>query len=236
MDRVDSRSITNEDGKSIEDRSNRSARFSIDLDYQLCIEQARSIINDEKQIICPDYRFVCHAELEIHLNSILTNLADRWLLYFQEISLPPGWNSHVTYSQPIQVFDYPPDKLIIYQNSKMKYSCANCNYQWASARGRMIIQSEYPRMNKYNFLYLHLYPQQCRYCRREIPPCWYLDEATRVMKNVCRILLERFYSNRILNIEALVFNEEQRRSYARGPHEENLCSACRIQCCFDSHR
>ena len=214
-------------------RSIRS--ISVNLDYQTCVQQARRITDDERLLICPNYRFVCHAELEIHLNSFLNNPAERWLLYFEKISLPPGSNPHLTHSQSFQVFDFPPDKLIIYQNSKMKYLCTVCNHQWASARGRMIIQSEYPRMNRYNFLYLYLCPQQCRHCQREIEPCWYLDEAKRVMKNIGRILLERFYSDRVLDIESLFSMEEQRQSHTRGHHQRNLCPACRTGFCYDSH-
>jgi len=140
-----------------------------------------------------------------------------------------------------QVFTFPPDILIIYHNAKIKYRCLNCLNEWTSARGRAIFQAERPRINKYNFLFVNLCTQQCRLCRREIEPSWYLNEATRVMKNVCRILIERFYSDRQFTLprppsSSSEEDNEQRRSQTRGHHHRNLCRACREGCCYGSHR
>ena len=206
---------------------------------------ARRVTNDVKNYICPNYQFVCYAELEIHLNSYLTNPFERWLLYFEEISLPPGCNLHLNDRQTVQTFDFPPNKFIIYHNSKMKYFCDNCGNRWTTARGRTIFQSEYPQKDKYNFLYLHVSTQQCRFCHRIIQPLWYLHEATRVMKSICRIFRERFYSDRVFVLPPSSSSssseeekelQQQRGNRATGQHQRDLCSACRHGYCFDSHR
>ena len=203
--------------------------------------------NYDKRIICPNFQYVFHAELQIHLNWNFTNAWERWFLYFEPISLPPGWNynPNLDTSQSVQAFRFPPDKLIIYHNVKVKYRCLNCRHEWTSARGRAIFQTEVPQLNKYNFLFAHLSTQQCRYCNREIQPSWYLKESTRVMKNICRILIEEFYSGRGFSLprpsspsSSSTSSEEnhQRKSQTKGHHYRNLCPACRQGCCFGSHR
>jgi hypothetical protein len=186
---------------------------------------------------------VFHAELEINLNSNFHHLLERWFLKFTEISLPPGCNydPNMDDSNSAQVFTFPPDKLIIYHNAKVKYRCLNCSNEWASKRGRSIFQAEIPRNNKYNFLYVNLCTQQCGFCREEIEPSWYVKEATRVMKNVCRILIERFYSNRQFALpRSPSFSSEEGNnqpiSQTKGHHCRNLCPACRQGCCYGSHR
>jgi len=144
-------------------------------------------------------------------------------------------------SNPAQVFTFPPDKLIIYHNAKVKYRCLNCSNEWASKRGRSIFQAEIPRINKYNFLYVNLCTQQCGFCREEVEPSWYVKEATRVMKNVCRILIERFYSHRQFPLPRLPSSSSEEGnnqpiSQTKGHHCRNLCRACRQGCCYGSHR
>jgi hypothetical protein len=213
------------------------------LDYQTCVRAASLVNNFEKNIICPDYRYVFHAELEINLNCNFNNISERWILCFTEISLPPGWNydPNIKDSKSAQVFTFPPDILIIYHNAKIKYRCLTCRNEWTSARGRMIFQAEIPRRNKLNILFVKLCTQQCRFCRREIQPSWYLNEGTRVMKNVCRILIERFYSDRAFALprppsSSSEEENEQRMSRTTGHHHHNLCRACQQGWCFGSHR
>ncbi len=200
---------------------------------------------DDKNIICPNFKYVFHTELQIHLNWNLKNFWERWFLYFEIISLPPGWNYNpdLDHSISVQAFRFPPNKLFIYHNAKVKYRCFDCRHEWASARGRAIFQTEVPQLNKFNFLFVHLCTQQCRYCSREIQPSWYLNETTRVMKNVCRILIEQFYSDRqfvLPKLSSSSSEEEeenyQRKSQTTGHHYRNLCPACREGCCFGSHR
>jgi hypothetical protein len=205
------------------------------LDYQTCVGQARLVNNLVKNVICPNFTYVFHAELEINLNWNFTNHSERWYLYFEDISLPPGWNydSNMNDNTSAQVFTY--------HNAKIKYRCEDCPNEWTSARGRAIFQTEAPRINKYNFLFVNLCTQQCRLCGRKIQPSWYLNEATRVMKNVCRILIERFYSQRhfALSSPPSSSSEEgnaQRQSHPKSPHRKDLCPACQRGCCFGSHR
>ncbi len=220
----------------------------VDLDYQTCVRNARKVNNFDKHIICPNFKYVFHAELEINLNWNFHNFFERWFLYFTDISLPPGCNydPNMNDSDSAQVFMYSPDKLIIYHNAKIKYRCLNCSNEWTSARGRAIFQAEIPRINKYNFLFANLCTQQCRFCQNEIQPSWYLNEATRVMKNVCQILIERFYSNRQFELSrpssssssssSFEAGNGQRMSQTKGHHHRNLCPACRRGCCYGSHR
>lgn len=140
-----------------------------------------------------------------------------------------------------QVFTYF-DKLIIYHNAKIKYSCENCLNEWTSARGRAIFQAEYPQENKYNILFVNLCTQQCKRCRHEIQPSWYLNEIVRVMKNIARLLIEHFYSNQSFELprspSSLSSENEtqQRQSRTRGHHQKHLCRPCQLGCCFGSNR
>ncbi|CAF3747136.1 unnamed protein product [Rotaria socialis] len=220
-----------------------SSNILAEKDYQTKVLQARSLDNFDKNIICPNFTYVFYTELEINLNWNFHDPMERWYLLFAEISLPIccakkiNENNHT----PVQVFVYPPNRLIIYHNAKIKYRCLNCINEWTSARGRAIFQTEIPCTNKYNCLFVNLCTQECRLCRRNIQPSWYLCETTRVMKSVCRIIIEQFYSNRNfpLPIHQNSSSDErfiQRASQTNGRHHENLCQACREGYCYDSHR
>ncbi|CAF0773056.1 unnamed protein product [Rotaria sordida] len=213
--------------------------------YQTCVHQARSVSNLDKFIICPNFTYAFHAELEINLNWNFNDSLERWYLYFTDIPLPIGWNydPHVNDYTPAQVFLYPHDRLIISHNAKIKYRCLNCRNEWTTARGRAIFQAAIPRIYQYNILYIKLCTQQCRLCGSEIQPSWYLSEATRVMKNVCRILIEQFYSHRNFTLPIFQYSSssseeglQQRTSQASGPHHQHLCRACHEGYCFGSHR
>ncbi|CAF2542315.1 unnamed protein product [Rotaria sp. Silwood2] len=212
--------------------------------YQTCVSQARSLNNLDKRIICPNYTYVFYAELEINLNWNFHDCSERWSLYFVNIPLPIGWNYNfdVNDCTPAQIFVYPYDKIIICHNAKIKYRCSICINEWTTARGRAIFQAEFPIIGKYNFLCVDLCTQQCRLCGEETQPSWYLNEATRVMKNICRILIEQFYPHRnfTLPIYQTSPSEEeevqQRTSQTHGHHHQHLCRACREGYCYDSHR
>ncbi|CAF4597425.1 unnamed protein product [Rotaria socialis] len=209
-----------------------SSNILAEKDYQTKVLQARSLDNFDKNIICPNFTYVFYTELEINLNWNFHDPMEQWYLLFAEISLPIccakkiNENNHT----PVQVFVYPPNRLIIYHNAKIKYRCLNCINEWTSARGRAIFQTEIPCTNKYNCLFVNLSTQECRLCRRNIQPSC-----------VCRIIIEQFYSNRNfpLPIHQNSSSDErfiQRASQTNGRHHENLCQACREGYCYDSHR
>lgn len=209
------------------------------LDYQTCIKQARLLNNYDKIISCPNFKYVFHAELEINLNWNFHNSLERWHLIFTEISLPVCFYNDFDKDDhsPVLVFNYPPDKLMIYHNAKIKYRCLDCRNEWTSARGRAIFQLEFPSVNKYNCLFVSLCTQQCRRCHRYIEPSWYVCEAARVMENVCRIIIDKFYShqNFKLSIDQEFFTVKeypQRASQPHGRHQKELCQACREGYCY----
>jgi len=216
------------------------------LEYQQCVTAARSLNTTEKRIICPKTKYAFHAELEIHLNCNFSNPFERWILYFTDVSLPPGcnYNSNMANQMSAQVFTVFPDKIVICHNAKVKYSCRTCSNEWTTARGRAIFQAEYPQINKYNILFINLCTQLCQNCRQEIQPSWYLSETVRVMKSVARILIERFYSNRSFELPRPTSPSDnddddeiqQRQSRTRGHHQINLCPSCQRGYCFDSHK
>jgi hypothetical protein len=149
--------------------------------------------------------------------------------------MPPIYlNNH---HSSVQTFFYQPKILTILHNAKIKYCCLNCQYEWTSARGRAIFQAEIPESNKHNILFGYLFSQKCQKCHQETQPSWYLDEATRVMKNVCRVLLNKFYS--ILPSSTSSSSEEedfdQRTSDMRNHHHRHLCRACQEGSCYASH-
>jgi hypothetical protein len=212
--------------------------FLFYLDYQMCIQNAQTIEPAEKSLFCLNFYYVFYAELEINMNRYFTdNSREQWSLLFVDYNFMPPIhlnNNHL----PVQTFFYQPHILTILHNAKVKYCCLNCRYEWASARGRAIFQSERPEPNKYNILFAYLFTQKCQQCHQETKPSWYLDEATRVMKNVCRILMNKFYSDLHSPSSSSSTSEEafnQRASDMRNPHHQNLCRACQEGSCYASH-
>ena len=153
----------------------------------MCVRRARLVNNLDKQALVPNFKYVFHAELEINLNWNFNNNLERWCLYFTHISLPLDSNDDIIVLNDctsFQLFLFRRDILLIHHNAKTKYCCLTCQNDWTSARGRAIFQAQYPRNFMFNFLYVSLCTQQCRLCNQEVQPSWYLNEVTRVMKNV----------------------------------------------------
>ncbi|CAF0843537.1 unnamed protein product [Adineta steineri] len=205
-------------------------------EYQTCIQNAQTIETSDKSLFCPNFYYVFYAELEIHLNQFFSqNEREQWSLLFTDYNfmLPISLDTDA----PYKVIRCPFERVTILHNAKIKYCCKNCKTEWTTARGRVIFQAEIPQVNHYNILFAYLFTQKCRQCYQEILPCWYLDEATRVMKNVCRILREEFYSHQYL--KALHSEEiddgQQRQSYTREHHQQNLCLACQQNSCYASY-
>ena len=209
--------------------------FFLYLDYQLCIQDAQTIESADKSLFCLNYFYVFYAELEINLNRYFTqNSREQWSLLFVDYNFMPP--IHLNMNKSIQPFFYTPNILTILHNAKVKYCCLDCSYEWTTARGRAIFQAEIPETNKYNILFAYLFTQKCQRCHQETKPSWYLDEATRVMKNVCRILLNKFYW--LPSSSSSSSSEEdfdQRASDMSSHHHRELCSACQEGSCYASH-
>ncbi|UJR13254.1 hypothetical protein I4U23_000275 [Adineta vaga] len=209
-----------------------------DDEYENCIQDARQIRSIDKSLFCPNFYYVFHAELEIHLNRyFIQRPREQWSLGFVDHNfLPPMYflNVNLSTNQPYQIFRYPDHILKIVHNAKIKYCCRQCQYEWTTARGRAVFQAELPQENKYNILFAYLFTQICQKCLRDIEPCWYVDEATRVMKNICRILKENFYSNFQSSDDEDNY-ENQRLSVTKNSHQYNLCQACKNGSCFASN-
>ena len=219
------------------------------LEYANCINDAQGIHPLGKSLFCPNFYYVFYAELELNLNRyFLGNFREEWSLLFVDYNfMPPvSINRHKGY----HAFYSQPHLLTILHNAKIKYRCLDCHYEWTTARGRVKFQAEIPQENKHNILFAYLFTQKCQICRREIQPSWYLDEVTRVMKNVCRILMDYFYSYRPFITSSssptpssssidyeFEFEEErsdQRASDMRNHHYQHLCQACQEGSCYAS--
>ncbi|CAF1062670.1 unnamed protein product [Adineta ricciae] len=217
-----------------------------DTEYQKCIINARRVRSIDKSFFCPNFYYVFHAELEINLNQYFSQSSrERWSLGFVDYDLlPPMFFRDVDLNtnEPFKLFWFPDDILKIVHNAKIKYCCRDCSHEWTTARGRAVFHAERPIRNKVNVLFTYLFTQKCRECLQEIQPCWYLDETTRVMRNICRILKDNFYSNRQFSSQDSSSDEdveltlgEQRASRMTNFHERNLCSACLAGSCFASN-
>ena len=170
------------------------------LDYQLSIEEAHRIKPLDKSLFCLNFYYVFYAELEISLNRYFTKESrEQWSLLFVDYNfIPPDYqNFYYDIYNTCQIYFFQPRILTILCNAKIKYRCLNCHYEWTTARGRAIFQAEIPEINKYNILFAYLFPQICQICYEDIQPSWYLDETTRIMKDVCYILNNYFYSSDI---------------------------------------
>lgn len=165
------------------------------LDYNKCIKDAHMIESDDKINFCPNFYYVFYGELELNLNRYFSeNCCEQWSLLFIDYNFMPP--VHINDHRSFEIFQPERHILTILHNAKIKYSCLYCQNEWTTARGRAIFQAEIPQTNKYNVLFAHLFTQKCQICHRDIKPSWYLDEATRVIKNVSRILIDIFYSQR----------------------------------------
>jgi len=213
------------------------------LDYQTCVQNGNMIQSSDKSFFCPNFYYVFYAELELNLNRYFTiSSREQWSLLFVDYNFMPPVNinnDNFNEDRSILVFKYQPHILTILHNAKIKYCCLPCQNEWTTARGRVIFQAEVPEINKYNVLFGYLFTQKCRICHRDTEPSWYLDEATRIMKNVCRILIENFYSNRQLLLSSPSSSSEeddvQRASHMRNRHHRDLCRACQEGSCYGLH-
>lgn len=209
------------------------------LEYKMCLQEARGIIPLDKSLFCPNFYYVFYAEVEIHLNRFFTeNSREQWSLLFVDYNfMPPIYLNENNFNryESFQIFKYQPHILTIVHNAKIKYCCLDCECEWTTARGRAIFQAEIPEINKYNILFAYLFTQKCQKCRRETAPSWYVDEATRVMKNVCRILLDQFYSHRQLELSSSSEDDIQRLSDMKDHHQQDLCQACQEGSCYASN-
>jgi hypothetical protein len=181
--------------------------------------------------------------LEINLNRFFSEQSrEQWSLLFVDYSfIPPNYYNYKSYTyKTAEIYFFQPHILTILHNAKIKYRCMDCHYEWTTARGRAIFQAEIPAINKYNVLFSYLFTQKCQICHQDVKPSWYLDEATRVMKDVCHILNRYFYYNRQFQLPHLPDSSseerhEQRLSSMKEPHRQNLCRACQEGSCFTSH-
>lgn len=239
--------ITNDTGMWTFDlmENKKNIFFSI-VEYRQCIINARRIRSRDKSLFCPNFYYVFHAELELNLNRYFVRSPyEKWSLGFVEYDLlPPMYfrNVDLNTNEPFKLFWFPNDILKIVHNAKIKYCCRDCSREWTTARGRAVFQAERPQRNKMNVLFAYLFTQKCRECLRETQPCWYLDETTRVMRSICRILKDNFYSNRHFPSQDSSSDEdtesiliEQRASHMTNFHERKLCSACLAGSCFASN-
>jgi hypothetical protein len=219
--------------------------FFFYLEYQRSVQDARQIKCLDKSLFCLNFYYVFYAEIEINLNRFFTeNLLERWSLLFVDYNfMPPiyDYDINIDINNSAQLFTFQPNILTILHNAKIKYCCLKCHYEWTSARGRVIFQAERPEMNKYNILFAYLFTQKCQICRQETEPSWYLDEVTRVMKSVCGILTDKFYSDRQFSLPSSPTSSSekeyvQRSSDMRNHHHEDLCRACQEGSCYPSRR
>lgn len=216
-------------------------------EYEECINEARTIRRIDKSLFCPNFYYVFYAELEINLNRYFReDSLEQWSLLFVDYNFIPPLLID-PYKQ-YQAFYSQSNLLMILHNAKIKYRCLDCCSEWTTAQGRALFQAEIPQRNKYNVLFAYLFTQKCRLCRREIQPSWYLDEATRVMKNVSKILLEHFYSQRQFassptpSCSSSEYSQEeeeeesskQRTSRMTHHHHYHLCQACLEGSCYAS--
>ena len=203
----------------------------MNLDYQRCLQDGQTISCEEKVLICPNYRYVFHAEFELQLNSFFPNPTERWYLVFQEI-IPLVPFNDIQSNSTVQCVH---NKYYISHNAKIKYCCRNCAKEWTSARGRILFLINLPLFIPCNILYVNVCSQRCQLCGYEVFPSCYLDEATRVMKETCRLILQTFYFYRFPQLEP-VENSEQRVSHMRGHHQRHLCQACQKGTCLNYRR
>jgi hypothetical protein len=192
----------------------------------------------DKSLFCPNFYYVFYAELEINLNRFFpTNSNEQWSLLFVDYNFMPPIYINNNIHTSVLTFYYQPHILTILHNAKIKYRCLHCQHEWTTARGRAIFQAEKPETNKYNILFAYLFTQKCQICHRDTEPSWYVDEATRVMKNVCRILIDHFYTDRqFLSSPSSSSSSEdefvQRSSHMRDYHHRDLCPACQVGSCY----
>lgn len=197
---------------------------------------AANVPDDEKKLFCANTIEVFHGEFA-HLIAVPigSKFKVKYFLFSKE---------EVTTGLCI----WDEQAFIKLDNAKAQFKCPNnrCRRLWTSMRARISFWVSRPQT--YSLVILKIYGQNCQACKTLADPLWYPEEVCRVMKNLAKSILCRYFSpsaivDDILKDKNMVdatnkisrrsrHDPDQREGKMNAPHDRYLCEACRFGLCF----
>ncbi len=112
-----------------------------------------------------------------------------------------------------------------------RFHCPKCSKGWASAKAKVVFY--YPNRNQpLGRVSMRFYGQQCRKCSRVnnnfVDPEYDNDAMKLILEKLYEIIGYNCYGKQR---PPKPKNYVEKENNIQGPHEKNLCEACKMGCC-----
>ncbi|XP_034855693.1 receptor-transporting protein 4 [Mirounga angustirostris] len=111
-----------------------------------------------------------------------------------------------------------------------RFQCSSCRRNWASAQVHILCHMHLEPQKSQGQVIMRLFAQRCQKCSwsRFENPEFSPESAMRILKNVVRRILEKFYGNGFRKFPELPIIREVPLD---GSHDTKNCEACTLGCC-----
>ncbi|XP_059247289.1 receptor-transporting protein 4 isoform X1 [Mustela nigripes] len=111
-----------------------------------------------------------------------------------------------------------------------RFQCSSCRRNWASAQVHILCHMHLEPRKSQGQVIMRLFAQRCQKCSwsRFENPEFSPESAMRILKNVVRRILEKFYGNGFRKFPELPIIREVPLD---GSHDTKNCEACTLGCC-----
>ncbi|XP_034517237.1 receptor-transporting protein 4 isoform X2 [Ailuropoda melanoleuca] len=111
-----------------------------------------------------------------------------------------------------------------------RFQCSSCRRNWASAQVHILCHMHLEPKKSQGQVIMRLFAQRCQKCSwsRFENPEFSPESAMRILKNVVRRILEKFYGNGFRKFPELPVIREVPLD---GSHDTSNCEACTLGCC-----
>ncbi|XP_032731506.1 receptor-transporting protein 4 isoform X1 [Lontra canadensis] len=127
--------------------------------------------------------------------------------------------------------EYLPEGWKQYQQKGFgRFQCSSCRRNWASAQVHILCHMHLEPRKSQGQVIMRLFAQRCQKCSwsRFENPEFSPESAMRILKNVVRRILEKFYGNGFRKFPELPIIREVPLD---GSHDTKNCEACTLGCC-----